>query len=31
MDCIIGSLMMDDLGDCDLIIEVVFEDMDFKK
>ncbi len=31
MDRISGSLTTDDLSDCDLIIEAVFEDMDLKK
>ncbi len=31
MDRITGSLTTEDLGDCDLIIEAVFEDMDLKK
>lgn len=31
MSCITGSLSMNDLAHCDLIIEAVFEDMDLKK
>jgi 3-hydroxyacyl-CoA dehydrogenase len=31
MDLITGSLKMEDLADCDLIIEAVFENMDIKK